>query len=428
LEDYEGALDDAIFGYTTEDPFNRRIGAEDDSGESDAEAETSLPFDFDDLSSEEGAHSDDDNTLDGHEEHLDTLEKPEAVAQLKDMASKLDAILKIIFAQFESINRGAEPARFFASVPSPSKLSPVGTPMDGEAQRRAVFDALLVVFDHVVLKTFKTRHTQFLLFWYSSLHPDFNDRFTATLIHTALYDGTRPAVHRISASSYLASYISRAKFVSTENTRIAVGLLCEWLENEFRQHAPSPSSSTVSLSEVLVKPTQAKQLAVFYAVFQAAIYIFCYRWKDLCGTDGEESEDEMQTAASRTWIPPLSILKEVVFSHLNPLKVSCHLSFSPSLKSRKVLLCSCGSSIRSHCTPRQLCLLLYSPRAQSSDKAGFFLKRRHSAHASKPLYATFRRHQGRADGRGHLQHVGRGQDRNALSFRPLQAAFDKSLH
>jgi RNA polymerase I-specific transcription initiation factor RRN3 len=325
LEEYEGALDDAVFGYTLEDPFNKPIG-QDDSDESDAEADATLPFDFDDLSSEGSAGEDDDNTLDGHEPRVNVLDKPEAVAQLKEMAGKLDSILRVIFSEFEAINRALSPPRFtHGAAPhassSPNKLTPVGTPIDGEIQRRTIFDALLTVFDHVVLRTFKTRHTQFLLFWYSSLHPDFNDRFTATLIHTALYDAARPAVARISASSYLASYISRAKFVSPENTRIAVRLLCDWLETEFHEHAPSPVSSVASFFDPPAKAMKAQQLAVFYAVFQAAIYMFCYRWKDLCFSEMEDEEDEMAPAGTRRWLPQLTVVKDIIFSHLDPLKV-----------------------------------------------------------------------------------------------------------
>jgi RNA polymerase I-specific transcription initiation factor RRN3 len=81
------------------------------------------------------------------------------------------------------------------------------------------------------------------------------------------------------------------------------------------------------------------QHVVFYAVAQAVLLIFCFRWRDLMIEEEEDEENEQQkrqqgsgevlpesiSAAGQArkdeWIPELNVLKRVVMSVLNPLKV-----------------------------------------------------------------------------------------------------------
>lgn len=50
-----------------------------------------------------------------------------------------------------------------------------------------------------------------------------------------------------------------------------------------------------------------------YAVFQAVIYIYCYRWRELYEEDGETGEI--------VWLPQLNVIQRMAWSGLNPLAV-----------------------------------------------------------------------------------------------------------
>jgi len=80
------------------------------------------------------------------------------------------------------------------------------------------------------------------------------------------------------------------------------------------------------------------QHTVFYAVTQAVFLIFCFRWRDLVDEDMGDDDDQLKlfldsngmiTGRTRKpistnkskWMPELGILKRVVVSMLNPLKV-----------------------------------------------------------------------------------------------------------
>jgi len=62
----------------------------------------------------------------------------------------------------------------------------------------------------------------------------------------------------------------------------------------------------------------------FYAVVQAVMYIFCFRWRQLKqGSHSPESDEEIDEAEIRAmkWIPELRIMERVITSRFNPLKV-----------------------------------------------------------------------------------------------------------
>ena len=100
---------------------------------------------------------------------------------------------------------------------------------EGKALRRAQFHTLLAIFDRTILRTFKSRNTQFVLFWYSSLDPEFADLFQGMLVSKALLEEDQPPVTRAAAASYIASFVSRAQFVDREGARRVVQVLCNFL-------------------------------------------------------------------------------------------------------------------------------------------------------------------------------------------------------
>lgn len=322
-EDETGTLQADVFGFDTEDPFDRSLRdteAEDQRLEAleDEEDDANLPmFDLEDISSDEEA-SDSDHTAGPDDE-----KKPEVIAKLKDMAAKLDALLEVIFRHLEAINAcrftsvATRPFSLVGVAPLPKTLV---TAEESKARRDLQFLHLLSIFKRTILKTFKTRNVQFILFWYSSLSIEYADQFTGELVDIALYQSDQaPTVTRLAACGYLASYTARAKFMDASSVRQAMSLLCNYLEGELAT-LPAQPLFLAKESAATVK-AQVQHYAIFYAVVQAAMYIFCYRWKDLLLEADEEEEELGRSSGQRRWLQDLETLKSAILSHLNPLKV-----------------------------------------------------------------------------------------------------------
>lgn len=144
-----------------------------------------------------------------------------------------------------------------------------------------------------------------------------------------------PALTRAAAASYIGSFVSRATFVDRQGARRVVGVLCEFLnahlESVEQALRTGWATSGVDLSA-------QGQHTVFYAVAQAVFLIFCFRWRDLVDDDIGDDDDEPRYLDSSgmiggrarkpingnkdKWMPELGILKRVVVSVLNPLKVN----------------------------------------------------------------------------------------------------------
>ncbi|EKM79897.1 hypothetical protein AGABI1DRAFT_119954 [Agaricus bisporus var. burnettii JB137-S8] len=245
----------------------------------------------------------------------------------------------------------------FAPTPEPSTFPPPSTSSsqnhDPMSIMRIQFNALLSIFDRVILRTFKSRYTQFLIFWYTSLDPEFADIFQGMLVERALLGTSATTtqlqsefqegeggpsndasgahgstVARAAAASYIGSFVSRALFVDGESTRRVVALLCEFLMAHLDDVEESMRAQTSTLN------IGGPQHTVFYAVSQAVFLIFCFRWRDLLDLEEEDGEFNVVGATTdmrqnegtrgerpRKWMPELAILQRVVNSVLNPLRV-----------------------------------------------------------------------------------------------------------
>ena len=314
-------MDDAGLGEVFElDPFDTVVGQE------EVDEEEEVPEDdqdgFSDLSSEaedpeEPANYSNEFATDFH--------------HIKDMVNKLDTILTLVFDHLNRPSFAVKPTLFPGSPPSdsppPTPLTPgdkpptrpqsptVPSPELEKAARRSQFHALLSIFDRAIIRTFKSRYTQFLIFWYSSLDPEFSDLFQGMLVEKALLDENLPMVTRIAASSYISSFVSRATFVDKESTRNVVSVLCDFLTSRMEafDHAFRTGGELTGT-----------HCTMFYAVCQAVFLIFCFRWRDLIEDQVEDVDELAELHASRParkWLPRLYVLEKAVSSLLNPLKV-----------------------------------------------------------------------------------------------------------
>jgi len=110
--------------------------------------------------------------------------------------------------------------------------------------------------------------------------------------------------HRLTAASYIASFVARAKFLPSHHVRSVIRLLCRWLSEFIDKRSRECSGPDVS------------RWGHFYGVCQAVMYIFCFRWREL----KEETEDEFGVVEER-WTEGLQVMETVVNSKFNPLKV-----------------------------------------------------------------------------------------------------------
>ncbi|KAG6830153.1 hypothetical protein H0H87_008996 [Tephrocybe sp. NHM501043] len=327
------------------DPFDTVVGQEGDDSEDEDE-------------------EDDDENLSDISSVADDLnddnpppELPPNITYLQDMVKKLDAILTLTFDHFhcnytlitttgtlqlppplpELPPIGGSPSTLSPLIlsnipkmleqprptPQENKMSAAESPERRRALLRDQFHILLSIFDRTILRTFKSRYTQFLIFWYTSLDSEFVDIFLGTLVDRALFaisaDGPSrnnvPIVTRAAAASYMGSFVSRAMFVDRDGARRVVGLLCNFLKAHLDpvEELARDGGDIGAMSEH----------TVFYAVAQAVFLIFCFRWRDLL--EDHEGDDEFMmgrtSEVKSKWIPELSPLQRVVTSILNPLRV-----------------------------------------------------------------------------------------------------------
>jgi RNA polymerase I-specific transcription initiation factor RRN3 len=285
------------------DPFDTVVGQE---GYADSDADTDGSEDgFSDIST--GVESDNDDERQHKSAQLD-------VVHITDMASKLDAILKLLFDHFQA--SAGLPPNDDSPHPSDPAVPPALTPEEYHALLREQFQALLVIFHRTILRTYKSRYTQFLLFWFASRAPELADAFLGELVSTALLEPAQPALTRAAAASYLGSLVSRATFVERAGARAAMRVLCQFLRAQL---------------DVLEGPNHrtAAPAAIFYAATQAVFLVFCFRWRDLLEDENEDygadaDADEFGAPGgvpAKKWMVELGVVQRAVASAMNPLMV-----------------------------------------------------------------------------------------------------------
>ncbi|PWN40701.1 RNA polymerase I-specific transcription initiation factor RRN3 [Ceraceosorus guamensis] len=349
-----------------DDPFRSVMEgtATDDDDDSDDEDGLLLEDDgFSDLSGSDG----EDSRLD------DAAAQAKRLKTVRELVDKLDAVMGCVFrhledrnSHYEDLARGGDgsvsrmqlderksAAGELAGISADLGLdltSHAPSPARAAALRSNQFHLLLSVFQRAVLPTFKSRYVQFFVFWAASLDPDFADLLLGFLLGKAIYGvgaeqqllsngstqpmtGSEPTIMRVAASSYVASLVSRARYISISDTRAVMLNLCSFLEGhlertgrvQVQEASEVPSGARRQLEAELSGGVNG-QHALFYSVAQAAFYIFCFRWRDLRVSSASEDEEsaggqDLSTIgnASWRWSEGLHILQRAITSPLNPL-------------------------------------------------------------------------------------------------------------
>jgi len=247
------------------------------------EVSTALKQSKEDNADDELSDEDDDVT------DLSTIADPMArrLEELKVTITKLDAILDLLFEYYHPL---------FAKTTSLNQL--------------AHFEQLMAVFARAILPTHSSRHTQFLVFHFGQLFPHFSDQFSSSMIQLAT-SRTHPAMIKQSAAAYLASFVARGAHVDRQTARHVVDVLCHELNKLRRSHAVGCNGPDL------------QRYGTYYAITQALLYIFCFRWRDLILNPDNVVEDHLiHDATELHWLPGFKeTLMQNIFSNFNPLKV-----------------------------------------------------------------------------------------------------------
>lgn len=257
--------------------------------------------DDDDYDSEDD--DDDDDLADADEDDDEIEEEVEMknVENIRRNIQKMDSMLNALFELYEPI---------FDDPASP--------------EATAEYAALEDMFSTIILPTYNSRHTQFLLFRFAQKSPQLVERLCATFLKAALDKGRFVAV-RQAAVAYLASFVARGARVSKRVVRECFAELA------------SSAGILRDLHLQSCKGPDLRRFSIYYAMVQAMLYIFCFRWRQLIerhpddvdvvgeeeGGGGEHGVDVgSYVAREHEWVGQLGMtLKRHIYSPLNPLKV-----------------------------------------------------------------------------------------------------------
>ncbi|XP_022740014.1 RNA polymerase I-specific transcription initiation factor RRN3 isoform X1 [Durio zibethinus] len=156
-----------------------------------------------------------------------------------------------------------------------------------------VFETLLRSFLLTVMTAYKSKFTQFVVFYACSLDPENCGMRFAIMLADLFVQDSHPQSTRMSSVAYLASYLSRAKFLSASFISSMLKRLVDWCLEYCNTH------------DVDINPNAHR---VFYSGCQAIMYVLCFRMKVFM---------DVPRLKSQLLMPLEQILKH----KLNPLKV-----------------------------------------------------------------------------------------------------------
>jgi RNA polymerase I-specific transcription initiation factor RRN3 len=168
-------------------------------------------------------------------------------------------------------------------------------PSSDQTTKDDTFNLTLRLFDLKILHTHKSKYTQYVMFFLCKQHPEFAEKFLAYLLNRVVSHKDH-ILTRTTCVLYVASFLSRAKYVASSMARDCVSLLVQWAheyDNNSRASKPFPDAGVHAL---------------FYTVVQAVLYIICFHHEALF--DGEKGKAYCQRLE-------LDVLMQ---SPLNPLK------------------------------------------------------------------------------------------------------------
>lgn len=291
LIEYTPELKSDIFALITERLVKIDVQMQVDLDDLDDEVAAAIVLSLNTSANEDdaGEDSDDDTDSVASDDELDDDSK--RVKEVKENVEKMDAILDLLFTIYNP---------YFAD---PNSI-----------EAASMFETLLSHFANIILPTYRSRHTQFLLFHFAQTADHFIDQFAGTCVQLAFQSG-RPAVLKQSSAAYLASFVARGAHVQPHVVRTVFELIGSNLDNIRVEN------------ELTCRGPDLKRYSTFYAMTQALLYIFCFRWRDLIDSidvlDDDDDEDPLSIIERpHVWAPGMKdTLYRTIYSKLNPVKI-----------------------------------------------------------------------------------------------------------
>ena len=240
-----------------------------------------------------GEDSDDSDNESVSESEGTMTEEEQCLRELRLKVAKMDGTLNLLFEYYT-------PLLELGSGP----------------QANEAYHQLLSHFTSFILPN-RCRHTQFLLFHFSQTNPAYRNQFIEQCLQLS-FSGVGSSSQRITACAYLSSFIARGSHISTSAIQNVFNILCQYLEDMRRRYEPS------------CRGPDRRGYSLYYAVAQAILYIFCFRWRDLVigsSTPDSHSEDFNEDDAiaeghDLAWLPGIKqAISQNIYCTLNPLKV-----------------------------------------------------------------------------------------------------------
>lgn len=159
-----------------------------------------------------------------------------------------------------------------------------------------VFETLLQSFQKSVINTYKSKFVQFVIFYACSLDPEnCGVKFLEMLVDTFMYASS--PLSRMSAASYLASYLSRGRFLPSFLIASTLTRLIDWCAEYCKFQI---------IGEQRINPHIHR---VYYSGCQAVMYVLCFRMRSMM---------EVPHLKSQLLSMPLEL---IFLNPLDPLKV-----------------------------------------------------------------------------------------------------------
>lgn len=155
-----------------------------------------------------------------------------------------------------------------------------------------VFESLFKSFENFILNTYKSKFTQFLIFYACSLDPEnCGVKFASKLVEIFLSSNKHVAT-RMSAVAYLASFLARGKF-------LPVSFVASMLKRLIDE--------CVGYCRTCNDDTRPEAHQIFFSGCQAIMYVLCFRMRSILDVPRFRSQ--------------LTPLESILMHKLNPLMV-----------------------------------------------------------------------------------------------------------
>ncbi len=165
----------------------------------------------------------------------------------------------------------------------------------------SIFTSLLQVFETHIVQNNQLHFVQFLMFYICSLSHTYSKRFLMYLTNIAFNSRVTDMNYRVSCTLYVASFLSRANFLTEEHVVVVIENLLNFLIL-YSKTFPTHSNAIQDIHSH----------KIFYAITQCIFYVLCYKIEKLMSHPRIREYTRERV---------LKMMDEVVKSSYNPFKV-----------------------------------------------------------------------------------------------------------